>query len=47
MIATLFSFFMVLLMGEKSRSRAAINRTLQVTTTKNVGLIVPHVFVHS
>ena len=33
--------------GEKSRSRAAINRTLQVTTTKNVGLIVPHVFVHS
>ncbi|MCB0916886.1 MAG: hypothetical protein KDC23_14505, partial [Actinobacteria bacterium] len=27
---------------EKSRSRAARNRTLQVTTTENVALIVPH-----
>jgi hypothetical protein len=33
---------MVLLIGEKNRSRAAKSRRFQVTITKNVGPIVPH-----
>ena len=41
-IATLFSFFMVLLLGKKPQPRCE-SMTSSVTTTKNVDLIVPYV----
>ena len=45
-IATLFSFFMVLLLGKKPQPRC-VNTTFKVTITKNVKVIVPHVLTQA